>query len=598
MRLAVNRVMGANSGWTQAGLWSSIWKLLRLRLIIFNSSFRRAKTTRKIGMIVIGLLVLAFLVFVFTMSLLLLLFLRSPQFASAVGDTAGLLEVIPPLITGGSFLGILLTSFGVLLQALYLSGDMDFLLASPVPIRAVFVAKLLQAILPNFGLTCLFALPVLWGLGVGWGFNLLYYPLSLLVLASLALAAAGLSSLLVMAAVRIFPARRLAEVLGFFGAVFSFLCSQTGQIANMENFSPDTAGPAIQSLESLNQSWSPLSWGGMGLMELGRGNWAIALLFLGLTLVGSLGLFGIALATAERLYYSGWASMQGVKRKKKVVHESRPRPGWQHLSQRFAAPFERLIRGIPLQVRAIIHKDFLVLRRDLKNMSQLVTPLIFGIVYAVMLLRNGGEVPAGRGEAPPIFYEFMRNIMVYGNVGISLFVGWLLLARLASMGFSHEGKSYWLLKSAPVSSAQLLMSKFLVAFLPVLALGWLFLAGISLLQPGGFETLPFTMPVVALAIFGNTGVNLSFGVVGANMQWEDPRQMQRTGVGCLGTVTTMLYLPFSLLLFFGPPLVLSLLEIATPFGNLIGLALGGAFCLLCGLLPLWFVSKKVDRLGE
>ena len=87
----------------------------------------------------------------------------------------------------------------MLLQALYLSGDMDFLLSAPVPIRAVFVTKLLQAILPNFGLILLFApAGAVWP-GAVQGYNLLYYPLVLIVLAALALAAAGSASLLVMA---------------------------------------------------------------------------------------------------------------------------------------------------------------------------------------------------------------------------------------------------------------------------------------------------------------------------------------------------------------------------------------------------------------
>ena len=56
------------------------------------------------------------------------------------------------MILSALFVGTLLTSFGVLLQAMYLAGDMDFLLASPVPIRAVFIAKLLQAVIPNFAI--------------------------------------------------------------------------------------------------------------------------------------------------------------------------------------------------------------------------------------------------------------------------------------------------------------------------------------------------------------------------------------------------------------------------------------------------------------
>ncbi len=90
---------------------------------------------------------------------------------------APFLESLPVLIFTGLFMGILVTSFGVLLQALYLSGDMDFLLSSPIPIRAVFITKLMQAVLPNFGLIALFGLPVLFGLGISGGYNFLYYPL-------------------------------------------------------------------------------------------------------------------------------------------------------------------------------------------------------------------------------------------------------------------------------------------------------------------------------------------------------------------------------------------------------------------------------------
>ncbi|HEX7975502.1 MAG TPA: hypothetical protein VF498_13925, partial [Anaerolineales bacterium] len=173
------------------GLWSSVWKLMWLRWVIFFSGFKRARLRRKIGILALGALILAFLVFVFAISWLLLGFLRSPQMAQiATGDVRPILESVPVLIVAGAFLGILFTSFGVLLQALYLAGDMDFLLSTPVPIRAVFLAKLLQAILPNFSLICLFSLPVLYGLGAAGNYNVLYYPLVLLVLAALALAAA------------------------------------------------------------------------------------------------------------------------------------------------------------------------------------------------------------------------------------------------------------------------------------------------------------------------------------------------------------------------------------------------------------------------
>jgi len=227
------------------GFWGSVWKLLHLRWLIFWRGFIRSRLRHKIGMIVLVLAVLAILGFIFFMTWQLLRFLNTPELVQFTGDLTGLIESIPNLIVGLAFFGVFLISFGVLLQALYLSGDMDFLLSTPVPIRAVFVAKLLQAVLPNFALICLFALPVLFGLGISAGYTLLYYPAVLLLLVMLALAAAGLAALMVMVIVRIFPARRVAEVLGFLGAISTFICSQTGQIARFSSLSSDQAGLAL-----------------------------------------------------------------------------------------------------------------------------------------------------------------------------------------------------------------------------------------------------------------------------------------------------------------------------------------------------------------
>ena len=189
-------------------VFPTVWKLLRLRVQLTISSFRHSKLRAKIFMI-IGLVGLAALAgFVFFMSRVTLDFLRSPDLAQFLNiDPGPVLQAVPVLLLTGMFFAILFTSFGVLLQGLYLAGDMDFLLAAPVPIRAVFITKLLQAVLPNFGLFALFGLPVLYGLGISAGYKIAYYPLVVLVMIALTLAAAGLSSLLVMAVVRILPPR-------------------------------------------------------------------------------------------------------------------------------------------------------------------------------------------------------------------------------------------------------------------------------------------------------------------------------------------------------------------------------------------------------
>src|SRR6266498_388133 len=133
-----------------------------------------------------------------------------------------------------------------------------------------------------------------------------------------------------------------------------------------------------------------------------------------------------------------------------------------------------LARLLPQPVFAILQKDFLTLMRDLRSLSQLISPIILGVVYTLLLLRRSGEPPAGLGEAPGLFMSSLRVVLAYGNVGMSLFVGWMLLSRLAGMGFSHEGRNYWMLKVSPVGVWHLLASKFLVAYLPALGLGFIF----------------------------------------------------------------------------------------------------------------------------
>ena len=574
-----------------ARILPAVWKLLLLRVRISWNSFRHAKLRNKIGIIFLALVFIGFGIFVFSMSSLALRVVHSPEFAELTGaDRGAFLASIPTLTLSALFLGMLLTSFGVLLQALYLSGDMDFLLATPVPIRAVFIAKLLQAILPNFALIALFGLPLLFGLGVSGGYNILYYPLTLLAMTVLSLSAAGVASLLVMLVVRLLPPRRAAEILGFIGALLGFVCSQTGNFSNSfrdnMNFSGEQAADLI--LRS-NTAWLPLNWAGQGLVALGEGQWLMGVLLLGVTLSAASLVFWFTLATAERWYYSGWAGMQVVARKKVV----RRAPSITENSFQLG-----LTRFLSKPVLAIVQKDFLTLRRDLRNLSQLVSPVIFGAMYTILMLRSGGEPPAGRGEAPTLFIESFRLALAYGNVGMSLFVGWMLLSRLSGMGFSQEGKNYWMLKAAPVRASHLLAGKFLVAYLPTLGLGLVFLTVISLAQGLSLFQFGYSLIAIVMCLAGMNGILLSFGVAGANFTWDDPRKMSGGVMGCFGQIVTMLYLPFSFGLFIVPLGIAGFLDYPIAYGYLFGLFFGTGVGLVAAILPLVLARKRVDRLGE
>lgn len=551
---------------------------------IWFNGFRRARRGSQIGQVVIFFLLIGVMAFVFMVTKLVLDFLRSPDFLAAVPNLPDFSASLPVMMMGASFIGILFTSFGVLLQALYLAGDMDFLLSVPVPIRAVFLSKLLQAILPNFGLICLLTLPMLFGLGAAEGYNLLYYPAVVLMIGALALAAAAIAGILVMGVVHFFPARRAAEILGFLGAILAIVCSQSGQFFNNSEVSEVQIRQAATLVARFDTPWSPIAWAGRGVVGIGQGSvWPGLPMFLAATAL-CVGIFVVALVAAERLYYSGWASVGVV-----ATRRRRPRVA--------ARPSER--RSRPASAwRAIVLKDFAVLRRDLRNLSQMVTPIIMGVIYAILLVRSGGEPPPGQGEAPEWFMEGFRGVLVFANIGISLFVGWILSSRLGATAFSHEGRSYWVLKTAPIGPGQLLLAKYTVAYVPVAVLGGTFVLVLSLLRGVPIADIAYGLMAVLLCYAAITGVNLAFGVIGAVFDWEDPRRMMRGSVGCLSPLVSMATVGVCLLLFAGPVLVAGMLGVSDFGGKLVGLALGGVASAACAVIPVYLVRDRVPKLDE
>lgn len=564
-------------------VWGYVAKLMRLRWRLFVSGIRRAKPVYKALSALLGLLALGIFVGCFYLTTSFLKFLNSPAILESGVNRNVFMATIPSLVISGAFLAVLMTSFGVLLQALYLANDMDFLLSAPIPIRAVFLTKLLQAILPNLILVMVIGLPVLFGLGVEGRYNAVYYPLVVVVLGFLSLAAAGVSSLLVMAVVRVIPAKRVAEILAFLGIIFFMLLSQWNNLTGVElgSASPGQISSGSQILSTLNHAGSPLAWGGRGLVDVGEGRFFSGTIFLALTLGLSGGVFWLALCTSERLYYSGWASLQvGAQHKKAARAVARRSPD----STR-ASLFQRVL---PSDIRAFMLKDFKLVRRDLRFMSQQISAIIMGIVFAVMLLRKG-VTPTGNG---------VGLLLAYGSIAISLFVGYAMLYRLALISFSVEGKSFWIIKTAPVSAGKQLAAKFLTAYLPALIVTWLFLLVIAFTQRVPAVTILYSLPAEALILAGLDGISLAIGVRGANITWTDPRRMLSATLDTLGMLVGLVYLLACLVLFYGPLIGFTRLNISEKTGMLIGLLAGGTAAILCTIVPLMLVKDRVYQIGE
>jgi ABC-2 type transport system permease protein len=570
----------------ELGLAKSVAKLLRLRLIIQINSFRRGKARTKFAFI---FLPLGLFLFLLAISINLFKLLHSPILAQHVGNTTPYLECFPSMVISIAGIGILLTSFSALLQTLYLSGDMDFLLSAPTPIRAVFLAKMIQAVLPNFIILSVLALPALFGLGLSSGYRFPFYPCVVIILTIFALTAASLASLLVMAVARFFPPRRVAEVIGFIVGLGFFCYSQFSQYLNFSRLGESQVAGLGVFVTRFNNPWSPMAWAGRGLVDVGKGEWISGFILLAIPLVLSGLCFAVALATSEKLYYTGWASLQHKKTKTKAGEAAK------------AVVFKKtnlLFRAVPAPVRAILSKDLRLCFRDLSNLSGLVFPLIMGIVYAIGLIRSHGQMPAGRGRAPHGFIEAGNAVLLYGDIGLALFMGWMLVANLEGMAFTREGRNYWMLKAAPVNTRQMLTAKFLVGYIPSALICSVYVLALGILKHTDVLSIIISLLSVWMMVAGLCGIYLAFGTRGAKFDWENPSQRRRS-VGCLGFIVGgLIFLPVCFSLFVAPAIVAQVFHFPVLIGRIIGLLLGGAWNSLAVIIPLAMVAKRVSTLNE
>jgi uncharacterized membrane protein len=97
---------------------------------------------------------------------------------------------------------------------------------------------------------------------------------------------------------------------------------------------------------------------------------------------------------------------------------------------------------------------------------------------------------------------------------------------------------------------------------------------------------------------GTAGILLAFGAVGANFKWDDPRKMNAGGMGCLGQIATMLYLPVAFGAFILPLGMAGLFRFPIVYGYLAGFLFGAAITAVCAYVPLWLVRRKVEHLNE
>ncbi|MBP9502388.1 MAG: hypothetical protein KBF17_09525 [Candidatus Promineofilum sp.] len=461
--------------------------------------------------------------------------------------------LVPGLILTFVLIGVLFTGLNQSVKALFLSGDLDQLMVAPIHARSVMMAKLLGRLPSTLLLLFAVAGPAFAGYGIGMGAGPVYYVVGALLLLFAPLFGLSLGAVLAMLLVRWLPVNRLSELLAaayaFVGIAIALLFQLPRLFLDDGGFtfeveSATTMEPFNQFVGAIERLPIPTLWAGRGLMALDAGAIdATGLLGIGVYLIITIGLFILIIMTADRLYLSGWLKTQSAGGKRRGLEARGGVFGGRSLAA------------------AIGYKDWLLRLRDPRQLISLLGGGFIAIVVGGLAIfrGNGGDMSlmdsaTGMSTEGPVVWRVFTSIFSSGVIiaSYAFFVGYVFLSNMALYALALEGRSFPLLKSAPVRPRDVWQAKlrgiylpFIVVFVLALMVAWFF-------TRYSLAWLPYTLVTGFVLGYGLLAMNITLGFRFANLEWTDPRRMVTQGGGLFSLILTVIYgVPASLLVALG-----------------------------------------------
>jgi len=372
------------------------------------------------------------------------------------------------------------------LSTFFLSDDLRLMLAAPVAGRRLFHARFVRTVGQASWMVVIFLIPVLVGVGMARCAPAGFYLTAALTVPPFAVIPVAIGSAVTLLLVNVFPARRARDILMLMGLLFAasivllLRYVRPEQLLRVESL-PDVMG-FFTTLQSPVTPMLPSFWAGETLFASLQG---------GLDLVHGGALWTTALAMTvllgaanERWYFSGFSKAQEA-RKARLTR---------------LAILDRVTPRLPLSPvrRHLLVKDLKVFLRDVTQWSQLLLLCALVLVY----LYNFRVLDL---ERIPYMSGVIKNFYAFVNLGMAGLVMATVAVRFVFPAVSAEGAAFWVIRTAPISLADFLWSKFWTGLVPVLVLTELLTIVANQLM--GID--PFLQVVTALAV-----VFMSLALVG------------------------------------------------------------------------------------
>jgi ABC-2 type transport system permease protein len=557
----------------------AIWLLLLIpRLHALQNSFRHRDHSSRWRAFILGALVWLFWGGTFW------LFHRVLGYFHTVPDLGPILSQKLLHIVFLTFFAILLFSNVITgLSTFFLSRDLLLLIPAPVSPAQVFAAKFVETVVDSSWMVLLFSGPVFLAYGVVHGSGPMYYLVAPLTLALFLGIPAALGVIATMTLAYLLPAQRGKDMLVVFSTIFLsllylfFRLLQPEKLVNPAAFSDFLA--FLSSMQAPSSPFLPSSWATEVLLPfLGfhRGDALFSSLML---LSTTLFLFVAGVSLSTWIYPLGWSKAQEGQRRRNLRH------WWDAAVVKIALPF-------PPHLRTIVIKDLKTFFRDTGHWSQLFMLLALVVVYVY----NFSVLPIGGVGGS--FY--LQNVIAFFNLALAGFVIASIAVRFIFPALSLEGKTFWVLKSAPVPLRRWWWSKFWVGTLPLLFFGELLVTVTNYF----LQVSPFMMALSAITLFfvtfGIVALGMAVGIAYPNFSAEHSAKIAASFGGVLYMVLCISFIGAVTVLEAWPVYILfmsKLQHFSLSSTMWSGLVLSFSFAALLTIGVFWFSTRwGINRL--
>lgn len=466
-----------------------------------------------------------------------------------------------------TFFSILLFSNVVTsLSTYFLSDDLDLVLAVPVRIESVYLAKFLETLVLSSWMVFIFGLPVILGFGVVWGASWRYYAWASALEAPFLFIPAGLGIMLTMTLVKIFPARRARDLLlllslMMLGGMFVlFRLMRPEQFVNAaDRF---TLWEGLLSFEA--NDFVPSEWFTRILMETLHGR-PVPPIMVALLVLTGISLVVIGGWLAESIYRECWSKAQEGRRAR--ISRSGP----------FSITIDALALPFPRSMRSMVVKDIKTFFRDTTQWSQLFLLAAIMVVYVF----NFRFLPLTR---LPVNQFKLVNYVSFVNLALAAFVVSAVAVRFVFPAVSLEGHAYWLIRTSPLRPGPYLWSKFLTSAAPLLFLSEALLVVTNHL----IKVSPFMMWLSSASIFvmtfGIAGMGVGMGALYPRFHVENAAQISVSYGGVMYMVLAMSFIAVAVVLLVTPTSAIFIAQLrGEPLGGFLWGALIVAFVMVTAL---------------